>query len=333
MDTLELEMGRLINGYWNTLTIHAAAQLGLADRLGDVPRPVAELARELAVDEDALYRLLRALAGIGLFSEARPRSFVLRPLGATLRTDAPGSMRGRALLPGGAHVRAWLELTHSVRTGETGMQRAFGCEIFPYLADHPDEARIFDDAMAGYTTQLAHELVRVYDFSRFRLAVDVGGGKGALLAVVLRANPPLRGVCFDVAYVAERARAHLAAEGVASRCDVAVGDFFDEVPAGGDVYLLSRIIHDWDDARATQLLKNVRRAIAPGGTLLVIDAVLEPGDEPSLGKMMDVNMLVMTGGRERTAEEFRALLGAAGFRLTRVLAAGSTASVVEATPA
>ncbi len=306
-------LSELINGYWVTGSIVAAAELGLADLIGDEPRRVTALAEQSGAHAPSLYRLLRALASIGLFAEDEQGRFANTPLSSALRSNVPGSMRGLARMTGRLHLRAWPEILHSVRTGGTAVAKVFGAEVFDHLARDPELARIFDEAFSGYTAAVSSAVAGAFDFSRFRRVVDVGGGSGALAAAIV-----------------ERAKEGLARRGLGDRVEAAGGDFFQSVPSGGDAYTLKMILHDWDDERSIAILKNVRRAIADGGRLLVIEAVIPPGNAPSPGKLLDVNMLVMTGGRERTEEEYRALFAAAGFRLERVVPAHPSASVLEA---
>jgi predicted O-methyltransferase YrrM len=318
------QLGQMINSYWATFSIHAAASLGIADLLTDGPVPVTALAERTGSKVDPLYRLLRALASLGIFREVEGRVFEQTPLSEPLRSGVPGSVRGLAQMTGVLHLRAWPEIVHSVKTGETAVKKVFGQELFEHIAAHPELARVFDDAFGGYTAMISGVVARSYDFSAFERIVDVGGGNGSLLAAVLASCPKARGVTFDLPQVAARARDTLSRAGVADRCDTVGGDFFAAVPADGDAYALKMILHDWDDDRAIAILRNVRRAIRPGGTVLVIESIVPPGNEPSPSKLLDVNMLVMTGGRERTRAEYEALLRAAGFALARVVPCGPT---------
>jgi SAM-dependent methyltransferase len=322
-------LSELINAYWKTFSIVAAAELGIADLIGDEPQAVSTLAEKSATHPPSLYRLLRALASLGIFVEDDAGRFANTPLSATLRSGASGSLRGLARLSGRMHLRAWPEILHSLRTGETAFHKVFGAELFDHVGRDAELARIFDEAFSGYTAAIGYAVVGAYDFSRFRLVVDVGGGSGALLAAIADAAPDTRGINFDLPHVAARAERALQH---GERLRSLGGDFFEAVPVGGDAYTMKMILHDWNDARSIVILKNVRRAIMPDGKLLVIEAVLPPGNAPSLGKLLDVNMLVMTGGRERTEEEFRALLAAGGFALERVVVAHPSASVIEARP-
>jgi hypothetical protein len=246
-------------------------------------------------------------------------------------TDASASLRGFAIAElGEHHYPAWAELLHSMRTGEIAFNRLFGMSVWEYRAQHPDDARIFDEAMASFTAAGNEAILRGYDFSPFSKIVDVGGGDGSLIAGILKANPATQGVVFDLPHAIMRAQQRLEAAGLMNRCQAVAGDFFESVPAGGDAYVLKWIIHDWDDERAVTILKNCRRAMPQVAKLLLIEAVIPAGNAPSFHKFMDLNMLVMTGGRERTEAEYRALLGAADLNLTRIIATRSEMSVVEA---
>jgi predicted O-methyltransferase YrrM len=321
-------LGEMINGYWTTFSICVAAKLGVADRVPQGGAHVDDLARQCEASPDALYRVLRALASVGIFREEDGRRFAHTPLSEALKSDVPGSMRGMATMTLMLHLRAWPSIEHAVRTGETAFSHAFGAEIFDHLEKAPEAARAFDAAFGGYTAMVSRAVAESLDFSRFRRIVDVGGGGGALLAAILAKAPDARGVNFDLGHVAARSRENLAKAGLADRCEAVGGDFFEAVPEGGDAYFLKMIVHDWDDARAIAILKNVKRAMKPGGSVFVVEQVV-PVDGGAHAKLLDVNMLVMTGGRERTEDEYRALFAAAGLRLERVTSAGPT-NVIEA---
>lgn len=326
-------LSQMINAYWQTGALCAAARLGIADAVTDSARPVAELAASLDVHEESLFRLMRALSSLGVFAEGPPRCFAHTPLSNALRTGVPGSMHGLALMTGMLHTRAWPELAHGVKTGGSAFAKVFGESLFTHVTKDVEAGAAFDDAMTGYTAASANALVAAYDFARFKTVVDVGGGSGALLSAILRRAPDTAGVNFDLPKAAERAKAYLSAQGQAGRCEVIGGDFFETVPAGGDAYLLKAIVHDWDDESCIKILKNVRKAMGARGTLLVMDAVLEP--ETSAGaaaKLFDINMMVMTSGRERTAEQFGALLQASSFHVVRIVTVNPTLSVIEAAP-
>lgn len=323
---------QMMTGYWVSQALYVAAKLGIADLIADGPRHTEELARATESHAPSLQRLLRALASAGVFTEPVPGSFALTPLADLLRTGTPNSMRSLAITYNEEQYRAWGDLLHSVRTGQTAFEHEAGMTYFACLAQHPEADRIFNQAMTGWSTQLAGAVVDAYDFSAFTTVVDVGGSYGTLWAAILQRNPNLRGILFDQPHVAAAAEEHMAAAGVANRCTVVGGDFFSEVPGGGDAYVLAQILQDWDDDRCVAILSRCRRVIPNDGRLLVVELVLPPGEEPFFGKWLDLHMLVMAGGRERTAAEYDALFHAAGFRLARVLLTPPGPSVVEAIP-
>jgi ubiquinone/menaquinone biosynthesis C-methylase UbiE len=296
----------------------------------DGPKDCDELARANQVDAGSLYRLLRALAGVGVFVEVDDHRFGLTPIAEFLRSDVPRSLRAVAIMAGEDWTwRPWGELYLSVKTGERAFDRIFGVPPFTYLADNPGAATVFDEAMTGWSMQNARAVADAYDFSGIGTLMDVGGGRGYLLATILKANPLLRGILLDTAEVTEGARARIAAEGLADRCAVAAGDFFAPLPEGSDACILKSVIHDWDDEDATKILQNCRRAVGPGGRVLLAEMVIPPGNDPHVGKLLDLEMLVMAGGRERTEAEFRDLLAAAGLRLVRIVPTASPMCVIE----
>ena len=331
MALMELAIGAMVGQ-----AVHVAAKLGIADQLVGRPKTPAELAEATGTRADTLHRLLRALASRGVFAETADGRFALTPVAEGLRSDAPGSLRAYAVLLGEDWVwRAWGQLSHSVRTGQSALEHAFGRDVFAYLAEHPEAASVFDAAMTSRTRQEIDAVAAAYEWPAAGTIVDVGGGQGALLAAILARGPDLQGILYDLPHVIAAARGGpIDAAGLAGRCELAAGSFFERVPAGGDLYLLKRVIHDWDDERAAAILRNCRAAMSATARLLVVDHVLSPGNAPSLGKWLDLQMLVMTpGGRERDEAGFRALLSSAGLGLKRILPAGPTASLVEAVPA
>jgi hypothetical protein len=332
-----LALFRLLTGYYVSRAIHVAATLGIADLLADGPRPYEELARATDTHASSLNRLLRLLASAGVLTEEAGGAFALTPIGQCLRSGVPGSVRAGALLFGGRVQDAWSDLLYSVRTGEPIYPHRYGVDGFTYMAQHPEMAAVFDEAMADFTRQAAVAVTAAYDFSRFGTVVDVGGGNGVLLAGILAATPALRGVLFDQPHAVERARTMLAERGLAERCRVVGGDFFREVPPGGDAYLLKHVIHDWDDPRATTILGACRRAMRPEALLLVIEGIyparIDQSDASRGAASNDVNMLVSTGGRQRSETEFRDLYAAAGFRLGRIVPTAARISLIEGLPA
>jgi SAM-dependent methyltransferase len=321
----------LITGYWVSQAVGVVALLGVADHLGEGPRRSDALAQVVGADPQALYRVLRLLASIGVFEEVAPGSFGLSPLGETLRSEAPGSVRNFAITetaPG--HWLPWGRLPESVRTGRPMAREALGMELFDWYAQNPEEAGYFNAAMGNLSALAASELVRVYDVSTVRTVADIGGAHGVLLAAILRTNPSKRGILFDLPHVIATAEEVIAAEGLSERCELVSGDFFEAVPDGADLHLLKQIVHDWDDERATRLLRNCHRALNPEGKLLLVEMVIPADNQPSPAQSMDLNMLVMLGGRERTEEEYERLFQEASFRLERVIPTHSPFSVIEA---
>lgn len=317
-----------------THVLSVFAELGLADLLANGPKSAGELAETTGTHAPSLHRLLRTLAGLHIVVESRPGVYGLTPAGHLLRSDVPGSMRGIAMMFGSEfHAKAWGHLTHSITTGEPAFDHAFAMPLFAYLEQHPDVAAAFDDGMTASSAAQSQAVVDAYDFSSIGTLVDVGGGHGTLLATVLRRHPSLKGVLFERPQVATGAGRVFEAAGVRDRVEVRSGDFFAEVPAGGDAYIMKRIIHDWDDARAAQLLRNCRAAMVHGGKVLVVDAVIDEGPGALYGKLLDMEMLVLTPyGKERTAAEFRQLFSEAGLRLARIVDTASPLKVVEAQP-
>jgi O-methyltransferase domain/Dimerisation domain len=311
--------------------LYAAAQLNLAEHLARAPCSAEELAGTLKLHAPSLHRLLRTLAQLGIFTESEPGRFALTDLGQALRADAPGSVRATILLFGSEWSCAgWDNLLYSLETGKSGVQKAFGTDLFAYLAERPAAATVFNDAMVAFHGGEPPAVAAAYDFSIYRTLIDIGGGTGNLLSTVLARHAGVRGVLFDQPQVLAQARPLFSERGVEGRISFEPGNFFDSVPAGGDAYMLSHIIHDWNEEQCLTILGNCRRAMKPGSRLLIVEMVLPEGDTPHPGKISDMIMLVITGGRERSSEEYRALLAKAGLRLTRVVPTASAVSVVEA---
>jgi O-methyltransferase domain/Dimerisation domain len=310
--------------------IYTAAKLGIADRLNDGPRTSVELAEKIGADADSLGRLLRLLAGLGIVMGDEDRGFSLTPRGELLK-NGPESMHDLAICYGEQFYPPLAQLPYSVRTGEQSFPRVFGKPLFDYYADHPEAARIFDGAMAAGSAFFA-ELPAIYDFSRARTVVDIGGGKGALVGTVLAAQPHLTGIVVEKPHVVATTREWLRQRGLAARCEVIGGDFFASVPPGGDVYVLSRILHDWEDERCLKLLRSCREAMASGCELLIIERVIPAGGERSLALEWDIHMLANTGGRERTEVEYRTLLRRSGFEQRDLRSLPLDVNLLVATP-
>jgi hypothetical protein len=322
----------MMRGFWVSQAIAAAAQLGIADDLANGPRSCADLARITGVPARSLHRLLRALASVGVFAEVEDGSFGLTPLADCLRTDVPGSLRASGILTAELLHPAWGGLLHSLRTGGPSFEQVFGAGFFAHLATHPEMGERFQEMMVHLNLVTNTAVPAAYDFSACSNIVDVGGGNGSLLASILATHPFTRGILFDLPHVLDQARRQLAARGVAARCELVGGDFFTGVPTGGDIYLLRWILHDFDDERAARILRACRAAMPPEGRLLVIEQVVAGGGEPGdwMTKFLDLQMLILLGGQERTEAEFRDLFAAAGFRLQRVIPTASPSSVLEA---
>jgi hypothetical protein len=323
-------MLQLISGFWISRCIYVTAKLGLADLVKDGPKTAADLAAATNTHPPSLYRVLRALACVGVVTQDGD-SFGDTPVLQTLRTDARGTLRWFAMSElGEEHYPAWGDFLHSVQTGDIAFDHALGMDIWKYFAEHPDHAKIFNDSMSGITAQANEVIHPAYDFGGIGTLVDIGGGHGGLITSILRRNPQMRGILFDAPQVIDGARAVIEASDVAARCELIAGNFFESVPEGGDAHILKWIIHDWTDDQCVTILKNSHRALAENGKLILVEAVVPGGSEMHFSKFMDLNMLVMTGGRERTEAEFRELYERAGFRLTRIVPTESPFSVIEA---
>jgi len=321
---------QMITGAWVSQAIYVAAKLGIADLLKDGSKTSQELATLTNVDANSLYRILRALSSIGLFSEGDNCSFELTPMAEYLRSDVPESLNAIAIMMGGEpwHWKPWGDILYSVKTGKPAFDHIFEMSVFPYLSQNPEAAAIFDACMTSFTTRGSVEIAANYDFSSIDTLVDVGGGHGRLLAHILESNPNLQGILYDLPAVVEGATQHL--DKFSQRTQVVSGSFFDSVPTGGDAYIMKHILHDWDDEKAIAILKNCHQVMPENGKLLVVEDVLPPANQPSMGKLLDLEMLLMTsGGRERTETEFNELFAAAGFKLTRIVPAGLGAKVIE----
>jgi O-methyltransferase domain/Dimerisation domain len=324
---------RMTNGFQVSQAIHVAATLGIADLLADVPKSADELAEAAGAHAPTLYRLLRALVSVGVFAEGDDGRFGLTPLAEYLRSDVPGSLRAWAMQIGQTYFwTSWGHLLHGVRTGEPAFPKVYGTTAWEYRAARPEEGAVFNAAMTDLAAGVAETVAQSYDFSGIEVLADVGGGEGALLAEILTANPGLRGVLFDQAHVVAAARALSERPDVADRCELVGGSFFEGVPEGADAYLLKSVIHDWDDGEAIEILRKCRAAMGSAGRLLVVEPIIRPGNDPNPAKFMDLNMLVMLGGRERTADDFERLYAEAGFRLTGVFPTRSHFSVIEGAP-
>jgi hypothetical protein len=316
-----------------SVSLSLAAELGIADHLNDGPRSSQELAQLTSTHPQSLYRLLRLLSSIGIFTEVQPDSFAQTPLSECLRTGVPGSLRSWLRMAGLKNrYQMHGEALHSIKTGEPVFERVVGMEYFAYMAANPDEGEIFNQAMSDLGKGVAAAVVGSYDFSGIGKIIDVGGGHGTLIAAILQKYPKMNGVLFDAAHVAESARESIASAGLAQRCEVVGGDFFKSIPSGCDAYLLRWIIHDWNNQDAVTILRNCRQAMGEKSRLLLIEMVLPAGNEFHSGKLLDYIMLTFLGGQERTGEEYESLLREADLRLNKVVPTASDWSIIEAVP-
>lgn len=326
LPTPQEQISRMLTGYWITQALYVAAKIGLADLLKDGPKSSEDLASATKTHPRSLYRLLRGLASVGVFAEHDGHRFSLTPLAECLRSES-GTQRALAIMVGEEHYHAFAELLYSVQTGKTAFDKVYGVPVFDFLSKHPEQAKVFDEAMVGVHGRETAAMLEAYDFSGIGVLADIGGGNGSVITAVLRKYPTMTGILFDLPGVADRAKANIHAAGLADRCQVVGGSFFESVPGGADAYMMRHIIHDWDDEKSSVILKNVHKAMGKDGRLLVVESVI--GSESSFGKLLDLAMLVIPGGAERTEEEYRSLFGVAGFRLTRIVATKAEVCVVE----
>jgi hypothetical protein len=327
----EQVLGQLITGATVTRLLGLAAEHKIADRLREGARTVDELAAGLDFEPEALYRAMRALASHGVFSEVEPRTFALTPAAELLRSDVPGSQRLWAMFNSAQwYWDAIGHIGHSLKTGEPAFVDLYEQSSFEFYNSDPQAGRLFYSMMTQMTEELLPVILERYDFSPFRHVVDVGAAQGALLLAVMGQHPQMRGTLFDLAVVVARLRSELAESPLADRLEFAAGNFFEAVPEGADAYLLKYIIHDWDDGECVSILDNCRQAMAPEGKVLVIENVIASGDEPCPGKMLDLTMMLMEGGRERTADEFTMLFEQAGLRMTRQIPLAGSMHILEA---
>ncbi len=311
--------------------IYAATKLGLADQLAGSPKSADEIAGPMGVHARSLHRLMRTLASLGILTERGEQRYALTTLGETLTTGPLGSARATVLTLCSPYFQNALDhIVYSIQTGKAGFEKAHGMPLFDYLARHPEEASLFSETMVGVNSQEPPAVAAAYDFSIFKTIVDVGGATGSLLAEILTRHAQPHGVLFDSPHVVAEAPALLKTKGVSDRVTIEAGDFFKTVPGGGDAYVLSHVIHDWNEDQCLTILGHIRNAMSSNSRLLIVEMVLPEGDTPHPGKMSDIGMLILTGGQERTEAEYGMLLSKGGFRLTRVVPTDSAVSIVEA---
>lgn len=330
-------MLNLINGFQVARALYIAARLRLADVVNDGASDCTALAALTQTDAPSLYRVMRVLVSAGVFEMDAQGTVTMNPLAQTLLSDAPGSLRAWAISQiGDDPYKAWGELLYSVQTGGVAFERVFGCDSWTHRAKHPQSAKDFDEGMASFVSTHNEALLASYPFGAFGTVVDVGGGDGMLLATLLAAHPAMQGVLFEQPRVTEKASRRMAASGLTARCGVMAGDMFESVPAGGDAYILSRVLHDWNDEHAIAILRNCRQAMAPRGKVLLVERVIPARIENSTAMRVlvasDLHMMVMNGGRERTEAQYCALFAAAHLKLTRVVPAGTAMNVIEGVP-
>ena len=327
----QAEISNLILGYWKSQMVYVAAKLELADLIAAQPRTAAEIATATGAHAPTLYRLLRALASIGIFAEDAEQCFHATPLSETLRRDCPDSNWAWAIMMGEEHYNTWGDLIYSVETGKNAFQSIYGMPIFEFLAENPEKGRVFDAAMTGVHGREVEPMFPAYDFSTIGTLADIGGGNGSVLTKILKKFPHMQGLLFDLPGVIERSAPVIAAMNIASRCQLVSGDFFQQVPTGADAYILRHIIHDWDDAEAIIILKNLRAALGDGerSRILIVESIIPPGNEPFFGKLLDLTMLLIPGGKERTELEYQHLFATAGLAITRIVPTGMEISIIE----
>jgi ubiquinone/menaquinone biosynthesis C-methylase UbiE len=326
-------MLQMMSGFWISRGLWIAAKLGIADLLKDGDKSVEELAAATETHPGSLFRVLRMLASVGVFEQKGEDRFAITPLSELLLSDAPFSLRSGIIAEmGEVHYDSWGNILHSVKTGEIAFDNKFGMNVWQYFEKDPAKAQNFNKWMVDSSASVGQPIVEAYDFGKSQKIIDLGGGLGSMISAILKANQNLSGVLFDAPSVIEKAKDYLAANGVSDRCETIGGNFFEAVPEGGDLYYMRWIIHDWDDDLSIKILKNIRQVIPADGKLLLLEAVVPDDNKPHFSKFMDLIMLAMTGGCERTAKQYEALLEKAGFKVTNVIPTNSFMSIVEAVP-
>jgi hypothetical protein len=323
---------QMATGYWLSQAVYVAAKLGVADLLKNGPKSCKSLAAAMGVDHQALSRLMRALSSVGVFAHAQGNHFSLAPIGQSLQSNVPGSLRHAVITIGEIHYQAWGSLLHSVQTGSSAFNHVFGPGLFDYLHSNTESAATFNHGMTDLSSMLAYAVLMAYDFSAITSIVDVGGGQGGFLKKILEFHTEMAGTVFDLPSTIETTQEYMNGATCGGRCISLGGDFFKDVPAGADAYILCGVIHDWADDHSLQILKNCHRAMAKKGRVLLVETVVPDTDANCFSKLLDLNMLVMTGGRERTKAEFCALFDASGYKLTRIIPTIAPQSVIEAIP-
>lgn len=323
-------MMQMSSGYWMTQLIYAAAKLGIADLLKDGPKSFEEIATSTGSDAKSIYRIMRTLAGAGVFAETEHGHFTLTPLAASLQSGVPGSMRAMAIMFGEEQYQAWGDILYTLRTGNSSFEKMYGVPMFKYFVDNPVPGEIYEEAMTSVSAAEKIEIVKTYDFSYINKLVEVGGGHGSFISAILKANPNLKGVLFDQPYVIEGAKDLIKAEGLTERCELVAGNFYESVPSGGDAYSLKHVLHGHNDEEAIAILKNCHIAMKENGKLLLVERMVGNGPDSFLSKFLDLNMMMLvTGGCQRTETEYRNIVEASGFKLDKVVPTKAGVSVIE----
>ncbi|WRL39283.1 methyltransferase [Cyanobacterium aponinum AL20118] len=328
-----IQLTQMISGYWLSQSIYVISKLGIPDLLQNSPQTCEKMASLKNINSSALYRVMRALASVGIFSEVESQRFSLTPLGEYLCENHPQSVKATAIMLGEApHYQAWGNLFHSVKTGKPAFDDVFGMGVFEYFKSHPEDAEIFENSMSSFSFSEERAILEAYDFSDFTTIVDVGGGYGEMLGSILEKYPQCQGILFDEEYVISHCQETLKKHNINNRCQAISGSFFEKIPSGGDAYLLKHIIHDWGDESAIAILQNCREVLPEHGKILVMEMIVPQGNTPSSAKMLDLNMLVMCpGGKERSKIEFEELFSLAGLTLHRIVTTSEEVCILEAT--
>lgn len=326
----EAVMMQMASGYWMTQLIYAAAKLGIADLLKDGPKSCEEIASATGTNPKSIYRVLRTLAGAGVFAETEHGHFTLTPLASSLQSGIPGSMRAMAVMFGEEQYQAWGNILYTLQTGESSFEHMYGVPMFKYFVDNPEPGEIYEEAMTSVSAAEKAEILKSYDFSYIKKLVEVGGGHGSFISSILLANPNMKGILFDQPYVIEGA--HIIKDlGLEDRCEQIAGNFYESVPSGGDAYSLKHVLHGCSDEQSITVMKNCHKAMVDNGKLLIVERIVGSGPDSFLAKFLDVNMMLLVkGGCERTEAEYRNIIEASGFKVTKVVPSKSGTSVIEA---
>ena len=325
------QMFQMITGFWTSCCIYVAAQLNIPDLLAEKPKTALQLSVETKTHASSLYRLLRTLSSVGVFYENEKSEFELTPLGNTLRADVPGSLKFHAIMNLRYHYSAWGNLLEAVKTGETAFDNLHKMSAWEYYEKDKEGSENFNKAMSGVTQMVIPHILAAYDFTQFKSIVDVGGGNGALLCAILKKSEKSMGVVFDMAHAKQQALANIKLNNLQERCAFEEGSFFEHLPEGASAYMTKSVLHDWDDEQSKKILSKVREAMPQGSKLLLIENVIPARNIPHPAKLMDMNMLVMTGGRGRTASDWQELVEDAGLAFSKIIPLQSPMySIIEA---